>query len=133
MPSEADTKKEGACSAALGDAKFYDHAKTQEWNNSIINTILENCIKETKSKKGPQYKFVCNSSIVQHTAPTEEDDDDEEEGKEKEYKPSGARRGMHSATAAFWDDARDGMWSYKYDGGASKGLDIIIMLVWVHI
>ncbi|KAL2884803.1 Dynein light chain Tctex-type [Ceratocystis lukuohia] len=132
-----------ACEKAIGNAKCYDHPKTAEWNNTIINTILETCIEETKAmKKGknPRYKFVCNSSIVQHTAPSEDDDDDDddetEEGaelKEKEYKSSGGRRGMHSATAAYWDDAQDGMWSFKYDGAASKGLDIIIMLVWVHV
>ncbi|KAL5614322.1 hypothetical protein BROUX41_004428 [Berkeleyomyces rouxiae] len=131
-----------ACEKAIGDAKCYDHPKTAEWNNTIINTILEACIDETKNIKkanSPRYKFVCNSSIVQHTAPSEDEDDDDDETeesaepKEKEFKASGARRGMHSATAAFWDDAQDGMWSFKYDGAASKGLDIIIMLVWVHV
>jgi hypothetical protein len=45
-------------------------------------------------------------------------------------KPHVGRRGLHSATGAFWDSAKDGMWTFKYDGEA-KGLDIIIMLIWI--
>ena len=40
------------------------------------------------------------------------------------------RRGMHSATGAFWDSSKDGMWTFKYDG-ESQYMDIVIMLVWV--
>lgn len=48
-------------------------------------------------------------------------------------KPHVGRRGMHSATGAFWDESKDGMWSYKYDGGEAKGLDVVIMIIWVAI
>jgi hypothetical protein len=48
-------------------------------------------------------------------------------------KPHVGRRGMHSATGAYWNEATDGMWSYKYEGGESKGLDVVIMILWVSI
>ena len=48
-------------------------------------------------------------------------------------KPHVGRRGMHSATGAYWDEKRDGMWSFKYDGGEAKGMDVVIMLIWVAI
>jgi len=55
-----------------------------------------------------------------------------------EWGPTGAdnvigRRGMHSATGAFWNNERDGMWSYKYEGGESKGFDIVVSVVWIGI
>jgi len=43
------------------------------------------------------------------------------------------RRGMHSATGAFWNNEKDGMWSYKYEGGESKGFDVVVSVVWIGI
>jgi hypothetical protein len=40
---------------------------------------------------------------------------------------------MHSATGAYWDEKKDGMWTFKYDGGESKGLDVVVMLIWIAI
>lgn len=40
---------------------------------------------------------------------------------------------MHSATGAYWNEETDGMWSYKYDGGEAKGLDVVIMLIWISL
>ena len=40
---------------------------------------------------------------------------------------------MHSATGAFWNNEKDGMWSFKYDGGVSKGFDVVISVVWISI
>lgn len=48
-------------------------------------------------------------------------------------KPHVGRRGMHSAQGAFWNEETDGMWSYKYDGGDSKGMDVVIMLIWIAV
>ena len=42
------------------------------------------------------------------------------------------RRGMHSATGAYWNNEKDGMWSYKYEGEA-KGLDVVVSVVWVSM
>ena len=48
-------------------------------------------------------------------------------------KPHVGRRGMHSATQAFWNEKTDGMWSFKYDGGESKGMDVVISVIWVAV
>jgi dynein light chain Tctex-type 1 len=44
-----------------------------------------------------------------------------------------SRRGMHSATGAFWNNERDGMWSFKYEGGEGKGFDVVVSVVWIGI
>jgi hypothetical protein len=44
-----------------------------------------------------------------------------------------ARRGMHSASAAFWNANRDGCWNFKYDAMLSKGLDIVISVIWIDV
>ncbi|KOS20335.1 Dynein light chain Tctex-type [Escovopsis weberi] len=48
-------------------------------------------------------------------------------------KPHVGRRGMHSATGAYWDEKKDGMWTFKYGGGEGKGMDVVIMLIWIAI
>jgi hypothetical protein len=48
-------------------------------------------------------------------------------------KPHVGRRGMHSATGAYWNEKTDGMWSFKYEGGESKGLDVVISVIWISI
>lgn len=45
--------------------------------------------------------------------------------------PSNGRRGMHSATGAFWNNATDGMWTYKWQGAEAKGCDTVITIVFV--
>lgn len=96
----------------------------------------------------PSFKFACNSTIVQHLVPTSslnksrggsESKADEphistsSEATATDGKPHVGRRGMHSATGAYWDEKKDGMWTFKYDGGEGKGLDVVIMLIWVGI
>lgn len=46
--------------------------------------------------------------------------------------PTKGRRGMHSATGAYWNEETDGMWSWKYDGSA-KGMDVVVSVVWVGV
>jgi hypothetical protein len=48
-------------------------------------------------------------------------------------KPHVGRRGMHSATQAFWNEQTDGMWSFKYDGGEGKGMDVVISVIWISV
>jgi hypothetical protein len=43
------------------------------------------------------------------------------------------RRGMHSASGAYWNNERDGMWSFKYEGGESKGMDIVVSVMWIGV
>ena len=43
------------------------------------------------------------------------------------------RRGMHSASGAYWNNERDGMWSHKYEGGEGRGMDIVISVMWIGV
>jgi hypothetical protein len=45
-------------------------------------------------------------------------------------KSSIGKRGMHSATGAFWDNVRDGSWSYKYER-EGKGFDVVVSIIWI--
>jgi hypothetical protein len=33
---------------------------------------------------------------------------------------------------AYWNNARDGMWSFKWDG-QERGLDVVISLIWIAV
>ena len=58
----------------------------------------------------------------------------DEKGVGKAGKAAVARRGMHSATGAFWDSQKDGMWSFKYEGGEEgRGFDVVVSVVWISI
>ncbi|CAK7213367.1 hypothetical protein SBRCBS47491_001781 [Sporothrix bragantina] len=143
---------EDACHSAIGSAEFYEHEKTENWNSTIINSILKALIAESTSATGgaPTYKFAVNSTIVQHLVPTSQlnksrgtdtagaDEAAAEAAKSSsapatgtDGKPHVGRRGMHSAQAAYWNEKTDGMWTYKYEGGESKGFDIIVMVLWI--
>lgn len=131
-----------ACESAIGSAEYYDHSKTAEWNSTIINSVLKAVIAESAtSGVPPAYKFACNSTIVQHLVPTSQLNkpkgtaaaEDEASTTGTDGKPHVGRRGMHSATGAYWDEKRDGMWSHKFDGGEAKGLDVVVMLIWIGI
>ena len=43
---------------------------------------------------------------------------------------SAGRRGMHAASGAYWNQEKDGMWSYKWEG-----LDFVVVVgvVWVKV
>lgn len=43
------------------------------------------------------------------------------------------RRGMHSASGAYWNNERDGMWSHKYESREGKGMDIVISVMWIAV
>ncbi|KAM3072386.1 hypothetical protein ACMFMG_009190 [Clarireedia jacksonii] len=146
-----------ACQSALGGAEFYEHSKTESWNTTIINSILKSLISESSPSGGsPSFKYAVNSTIIQHLVPTSslnkskasppattdassESDakittsDSKSEAKSTDGKPHVGRRGMHSATGAYWNEKTDGMWSFKYEGGESKGLDVVISVIWISL
>ncbi len=119
--------------------------------------MLRSLISESSPPGGqPNYKFAVNSTIVQHLVPSsvlsklhsqaaspEAASESAEpstttghvktEATSTDGKPHVGRRGMHSATGAYWNEKTDGMWSYKYEGGESKGLDVVISVIWVGI
>jgi dynein light chain Tctex-type 1 len=70
-----------------------------------------------------KYKFVVNSTIVQHRSNTV----DETTGK------GHGRRGMHSAAGAYWNNEKDGMWSFKYEAAERMGLDVVVGIVWIWV
>lgn len=68
----------------------------------------------------PPYRFTVNSTIVQQGVI------------DKSAAGSGdvGKRGMHSASGAFWDVNRDGMWTFKYPGAEERGLDVVVSVTW---
>ncbi|KAI1402940.1 Tctex-1 [Hypoxylon fuscum] len=141
-----------ACQSAIGSADYYEHSKVEGWNATIINSILRAIISEStpSGTQTPGHKYVVNSTIVQHLVPTsalnkprggsevkEESPristSDSSNATATDGKPHVGRRGMHSATQAFWNEKTDGMWSFKYDGGEGKGMDVVISVIWIGI
>ncbi|OAL37213.1 hypothetical protein AYO20_03389 [Fonsecaea nubica] len=125
---------ENACEAALSGATSYSHSETEGWNTMIINSILGALVEETTVKPAPgssttsqpQYKYVVNSTIIQHAAPSPASTGDD-------TKKTSGRRGMHAASGAYWNNEKDGMWSFKYPGADSKGLDVVVGIIWVWV
>jgi hypothetical protein len=88
--------------------------------------ILNSLISETKGEV--QYKFAVNSTIIQHLT------DPRPAGSDTTPAASTGtvgRRGMHSATGAYWNTEKDGIWNYKYEGGEAKGMDVVVCIMWV--
>lgn len=115
---------------------------------STQNSILKQLISESSPNGGqPAFKYAVNSTIIQHLVPTsalnkpkpaassstEVKSEVKNQATDTENKPHVGRRGMHSATGAYWNEKTDGMWSYKYDGGENKGLDVVISIIWIAV
>lgn len=122
----------------------------------LQNSILRSLISESSPAGGtPSYKYAVNSTIIQHLVPTSalnkaklshdssiphaeseakiSTSDAKTDATSTDGKPHVGRRGMHSATGAYWNEKTDGMWSFKYEGGESKGLDVVISVIWIAI
>jgi dynein light chain Tctex-type 1 len=88
--------------------------------------ILQSLIDKTSTtgtdneKTQPPYKYIVNSTVIQHI------------GSPSEPEKHG-RRGMHSAVGAYWNNEKDGTYSYKWEGAEKKGMDIVIAITWVAI
>ena len=113
----------------------YNHARTSEQNTKIINGLLQRILSETspspssssstgdkKEGGGEGYKWLVQSTIIQQGG--------EAEGEVK--------RGMHSASGAYWNNERDGMWSCKWEGeedgiGKGRGFDVVVSVVWISV
>ncbi|KAB8255821.1 Tctex-1 [Aspergillus pseudonomiae] len=118
-----------ACDSALNGVEGYEHTKVGEWNSQIINTILKALIAATApsapSTAAP-YRFTVNSTIVQQGLI------DKSAAAEGAASNTG-KRGMHSASGAFWDVNRDGMWTFKYPGADERGLDVVVSVTWFAV
>jgi len=40
---------------------------------------------------------------------------------------------MHTAAGAYWNNEKDGMWSFKHEGAESKGMDVVISVMWIAV
>ncbi|KAF5014675.1 hypothetical protein F66182_14260, partial [Fusarium sp. NRRL 66182] len=123
--------RQQACDGALFKASGYDHTQVANWNSSIINSVLKALIVATTPEQSsttttttptiPPYRFTVNSTIVQQGVI-----DKAAAGSSGEI----GKRGMHSASGAYWDVNRDGMWTFKYPGGEERGLDVVVSVTW---
>ncbi|OGE47785.1 hypothetical protein PENARI_c037G08455 [Penicillium arizonense] len=117
-----------ACAEALKNSKGYEHDAVGTWNSEIINTVLKALISATapEASKPPPYRFTVNSTIVQQGVI------DETAAAEGALSNAG-KRGMHSASGAFWDVNKDGMWTFKYEGAEDRGLDVVVCVTWFSV
>ncbi|KAF1986677.1 hypothetical protein K402DRAFT_332101 [Aulographum hederae CBS 113979] len=129
-----------ACNSIFSSTDQYVHASAEEWNSTIIKTILGSLLKLTSSpstsdsKAQQSHKYMVTSTILQHTAPVSTSSPDPPSNPEKPADSGAAgRRGMHAAAGAFWDAEKDGMWSYKYAAADAKGMDAVICIMWVCV
>merc|ERR1711939_962177 len=121
-----------ACQSALGSAEFYEHAKTEAWNTTIINSILRSLISESSPAGGtPSFKYAVNSTIIQHLVPTSSLNRAKATQESAASKAEDDATISTSATGAYWNEKTDGMWSFKYEGGENKGLDVVISVIWI--
>ncbi|CAI7652962.1 hypothetical protein PCG10_006038 [Penicillium crustosum] len=118
-----------ACESALKTTQTYEHDNVGDWNSQIINTILKALITATAptdSSKPPPYRFTVNSTIVQQGVI------DPSVAADGALSNAG-KRGMHSASGAFWDVNRDGMWTFKYTGAEDRGMDVVVCVTWFSV
>lgn len=40
---------------------------------------------------------------------------------------------MHSAVGAYWNNEKDGTYSFKWEAGELKGMDIVVIITWIAI
>ncbi|CAG8178718.1 unnamed protein product [Penicillium salamii] len=118
-----------ACEEALKTSNGYEHDNVGTWNSQIINTVLKALISATapsEASKPPPFRFTVNSTIVQQGVI------DESAAADGALSNAG-KRGMHSASGAFWDVNRDGMWTFKYTGAEERGLDVVVCVTWFAV
>lgn len=122
-----DTDASQVCDSVLRPITSYDHASTKSWNTNIISIILQKLIHETSSSSGqPSHKFAVNSTIIQHAFGPRVEGKEENGGVPH-------KKGMHSASGAYWNNETDGIWSFKYDKSESKGFNVVISIIWVSL
>ena len=141
--------------------EYHHHCKRQAFpvystgsdTTNLQNRILEALVSATAPappQTGAPYKFAVNSTIIQHTAPTTTHRPGGDEKPETNSGGSVGKRGnispqtfiygtntvhtgMHSATGGYWNNDKDGIWSYKFEGGDDRGLDVVLSIIWVAV
>jgi dynein light chain Tctex-type 1 len=97
-------------------------SSTDTLQQSILKSLISATTTKTESSTDvqPAYKYIVNSTVIQHI------------GSPSEPEKHG-RRGMHSAVGAYWNNEKDGTYSYKWEAAEKKGMDIVITVTWVAI
>ncbi|KAL8952750.1 MAG: hypothetical protein Q9222_001361 [Ikaeria aurantiellina] len=101
------------------------------------NTTLQSLIAEASTPtQPPVFKFSVTSTIIQHVTPPQSQSSSsgnaDTNGPARSAKSIG-RRGMHSASGAYWNNEKDGMWNWKYTKGEEKGFDVVLNVIWMSI
>lgn len=96
---------------------------------------------ETEATPTPKYKYAVTSTVIQNLDPpntnstgtsTTEDAAEHATNGDVTQAPTSGRRGMHSATGAYWNNSTDGMWTYKWDGADKRGCDVVLSVIWMQ-
>lgn len=122
-------------------------ALISESSNTGSGGVEAGGVEASGNVKGSKWKFVVNATIIQHLSDspnnpasttvssggtqTGDEGAGQVEAATETTKPSVGRRGMHSASGAYWNNERDGMWSHKYTGAENKGMDVVVNVVWI--
>lgn len=94
----------------------------------ILQALISESKPDSATDSHTPYKFAVNSTIIQHLSDPRPSGVDVSGEKSKV-----GRRGMHSAAGAYWNNEKDGMWSFKYEGGEAKGMDVVVCVMWIAI
>lgn len=90
--------------------------------NAILKALITATTPSTPNTP-PPFRFTVNSTIVQQGLI------DKSSAADGSAANTG-KRGMHSASGAYWDVNRDGMWTFKYPAAEAKGLDVVVSVTW---
>jgi len=101
---------------------------TDRKQQKILQALISESKPDSKTDTHTPYKFAVNSTIIQHLSDPRPSGVDVSGEKSKV-----GRRGMHSAAGAYWNNEKDGMWSFKYEGGEAKGMDVVVCVMWIAI
>ncbi|KAJ8099051.1 Tctex-1 [Lipomyces tetrasporus] len=97
-----------ACSETIPPDTVYDHSRTSSWNEQIIHAVLKSLIGACST-----HKFIVYTTIIQRDV-------------------TALSRGIHSTSGAYWNNDKDGMYNFSWNGGdKDRGLDIVLSIAWI--
>jgi hypothetical protein len=105
--------------------EFFYYCKLMSLFSTTHLTSIQNNLTTSLVEEAPpsSYKFIVNSVIIQHEVVRNGE--------------AGLSRGMHSASGAYWNDEKDGSWSYTLEGSQSadekRDFDIVIVVSWISV
>jgi hypothetical protein len=78
--------------------------------------MIETLVSATSGDGSTPYKFAVKSTIIQNSTAG-----------------GSGKRGMNSSVGAYWNNTKDGMWSYKYDASEKMGIEVVITVIWIAL